>query len=145
MTLQSLFRTVLTLVVLTLTLVACNTPGGGGDNSNLILGGWNAVTIDGEPVIQPTVPNIIFNEDGTVVGNGSCNGFSGSYTLDGSNLMIGQVVATEMGCMEQELNIQESNFFNALTRVTGFTREGDTLNLTAADGTVIISLTQVMG
>jgi heat shock protein HslJ len=137
------------ILIFAFTLIGCtpatDAPGDTGDNSSLILGGWNAVTIDGENVIQPTVPNIIFNEDGTVVGNGSCNGFSGTYTVDGSNVTIGEVIATEMGCMEQELNIQESNFFNALTRVTGFTREGDTLNLTAADGTIIISLTQVMG
>lgn len=141
--------TLFSLLLLTLTMVACNTggnaPGDTGDTTSEIIGGWNAVTIDNENVIQPTVPNIIFGEDGTVTGNGSCNGFGGNYTVDGNNVTIGQLVSTEMACAEPDLMMQETNFFDALTRVTSFTREGDTLNLLAADGTIIITLTQVMG
>lgn len=153
MNIRTLFHTLFSVLVLTFALTACTpaattptpAPGDTGDTMSDIVGGWNAVTIDSENVIQPTVPNIIFGEDGTVTGNGTCNGFGGNYTVNGSDLTIGQLVSTEMACAEPDLMMQETNFFDALTRVTGFTREGDTLNLTAADGTIIVTLTSVAG
>jgi heat shock protein HslJ len=149
MNIRNLLQTFFSVIFLTLAITACTSgtdaPGDTGDTMSDIVGGWNAVTIDGENVIQPTVPNIIFGEDGTVTGNGTCNGYGGTYTVNGRALTIGTLVSTEMACAEPDLMMQETNFFDALTRVTGFTRDGDTLNLTAADGTIIVSLTAVAG
>lgn len=58
----------------------------------------------GEAPIEDAAPTLSF-EEGNINGTTGCNGYFGSYTLDGTNLTIGQVGQTEMYCdgrMEQE-------------------------------------------
>ena len=52
--------------------------------------------------------------DGQVTGSGGCNGYGGSYELDGSKLSIpGPLMSTAMSCGEEK-DQQEQQFFIAL-------------------------------
>lgn len=71
---------------------------------------------------------------GKISGNGSCNGFSGSYTVSGADLKIGELLSTMMACADQALMQQESDYVNALTRARGFTLAGDQLTISYDGG-----------
>lgn len=61
-----------------------------------------------------------------------CNRISGSFTLSGTNLKIGNSISTKMACAEP-LNSMETTFLNALEKVTRVEQDGDTLTLFAGN------------
>jgi heat shock protein HslJ len=78
----------------------------------------------------------IFAEAGTVAGSGGCNDYSGPYTVDGSSIEIGPLMATEKACVEAAVNQQEAAYFAALEKVATFDFKGDRLELRAGDGSL---------
>ena len=56
--------------------------------------GTDALGVQGVDQFTPTA---LFSA-GTVSGNAGCNGYSGSYTLSGSSLLIGNLLGTQMSC-----------------------------------------------
>ena len=76
-----------------------------------------------------------FADDGRITGFGGCNGFGGSYTLDGGSMQIGPVTATRKACIEPEgVGDIESWYFAALERVATWSIGEDRLQLRDADG-----------
>ena len=69
-----------------------------------------------------------------VAGSGGCNTYNGTYTVDGTALDFGPLVATKMACADQAVSQQESSYFAALDKVATFAFNGDRLELRAADG-----------
>ena len=77
----------------------------------------------------------LFAADGRVSGSGGCNGFGGSYTLDGGSMRIGPVTATRKACIEpQGVGELEAWYFAALERVARWSIQEDRLQLRSADG-----------
>lgn len=72
--------------------------------------------------------------DGTVSGSGGCNSYSGSYTISGNALMVGELVSTEMACMDQATMQQEAVFLAALQSAQSIACAGDTLTIGYDDG-----------
>ncbi|MGB0386655.1 MAG: DUF4377 domain-containing protein [Ardenticatenaceae bacterium] len=90
--------------------------------------------VDGETFVPfPNSPITLNFDADQINGNGSCNNFFSSYTIDGNSLTIGVIGATAMAC-EPELMEVESNFFNALQSVNTFTYHIDTLTLSLPNG-----------
>lgn len=93
-------RTPLTLVILLASLViAC---GGGSPTpspTGQTLDGrtFLSTKVDGPALVAGTVIRITF-KDGNVSVNAGCNSFGGPYRVDGSNLVVGQIGTTEIGC-----------------------------------------------
>ena len=56
---------------------------------------------------------IAFKADGTVVGNGGCNKFSGGYTENGRSLHFSPIAATRMACADPKMSV-EMDLFKAL-------------------------------
>ena len=76
-----------------------------------------------------------FAADGRVSGFGGCNGFGGSYTLDGDSLAIAPVTATRKACIEPEgAGELESWYFAALERVATWSIYADRLQLRDGEG-----------
>ena len=109
---------------------------------NDLMGTWNAVTIDGNPVNEQVVPTLIFDGAGMIAGEGGCNGYGGTYKAEGHLLMIEGVISTMMACEDQTLMTQETTFFAAIQRTASFTIEGTMLTLEDADGNAIVTLTR---
>ncbi len=103
-------------------------------------GKWRVTAIYGEEV-QSVRPVTVEFLDGSsrVTGFAGCNRFSGSYTETGESLKLGPIAATKMACAGPGM-ATESRFLKALSAVAGHRMEGETLELTAADGTVLIRL-----
>lgn len=72
--------------------------------------------------------------DGQLTGSAGCNSYNAAYEVDGSNLTIGEAIATRVFCGEPEgIMEQESAYLTALTRTATFTINGDRLELFDAD------------
>jgi heat shock protein HslJ len=72
-------------------------------------------------------------ESGRLSGFAGCNNFTGSYSLDGSQLKIGPVASTQMACPEPGSSI-ESAFHKALSGSLSIAVDGDHLTATTASG-----------
>ncbi|HEX6122827.1 MAG TPA: META domain-containing protein [Ktedonobacterales bacterium] len=91
-----------------------------------------------EQALSPSQPATLrFGaRDGQVSGSGGCNGFGGAYTLHGSQLRIGTLTSTAIGCLDPVVGEQESHYYAALPRVTTYRLDGGTLTLSGDNGEV---------
>jgi heat shock protein HslJ len=81
----------------------------------------------------------VFNEDGSLNGNGGCNNYFTSYTVDGQNLTItGPIGSTMMACDEAAM-AQEAAFLAALPNAATFEIRGVSLEIRDADGALLAS------
>jgi heat shock protein HslJ len=74
--------------------------------------------------------------DGQISGSDGCNFFSGSYSLNGTQLHIGGLRSTVIGCLDPVVSEQESHYLQALPRVASYRLEGTTLTLSGDSGRV---------
>lgn len=75
-----------------------------------------------------------------VSGFAGCNTFSGSYTAGANNkLVLGPIMATELGCSASSL---ESTILQAMNKVTMYGIKGDQLVLDSADSSTEIVYSQ---
>ena len=79
---------------------------------------------------QPVTLNFDVDQ---INGNGFCNNFTSSYSVDGSSLTVGVIAATKKLC-EPSLMDLETQFFNALQSANGFTYNSDSLTLSLPNG-----------
>jgi len=79
---------------------------------------------DGEiPIVDGWPITITFATDGTVGGTAACNGYGGSYTIDGTQLTLGEIAMNAMGC-EGDVQASEAAFMAALLDVDGINLSG---------------------
>jgi heat shock protein HslJ len=72
-------------------------------------------------------------EQGNAGGNGGCNTYTGSYTLDGTALTFGQLASTQMACEEPAMSV-ESTYLANLALTASWFSDGGSLTLQDADG-----------
>ncbi len=90
-------------------------------------------------VINETTITAVFDEDGTLSGNASCNTYNASYETDGNNITIGIGMTTMMACPGEGVMEQETAYMAALGTVATYSIQGDTLELRTADGALAVS------
>ncbi|RCV65760.1 Heat shock protein HslJ, partial [Methanophagales archaeon] len=112
--------------------------------SNFSLEGntWTLTSfIEGEDVQSPHVNTTItaYFEEGIIKGNAGCNGYSGGYTVDGSEINISKaLVTTSMYCGPEEVMQQEYQYHEMLGNVTTCTIEGNQLTLSTDDNVSLV-------
>lgn len=107
-------------------------------SNNLTGTSWTLSELAGAPpVTGESSATIEFDDEGRVAGSSGCNRFFGGYTVEGETLTIGQVGSTMMAC-SPELMQQEQSLFATLGQAATYTVAGDTLTITAADGTTVV-------
>jgi heat shock protein HslJ len=94
---------------------------------------WVLSAIDGLPPL-PGGPITLAFEDGQVRGGSGCNSYSGTYTVRGETLAIGELMATAMACAEPDRMEQESAYLERLGAVTSFTVADGVLGLSTSHG-----------
>lgn len=87
-----------------------------------------------EPIDTHPV-TIEFDEDG-LGGTAACNGYGGTYTLDGSALALSALSITEMACSPEEAMALEADYMAALVTVTEARNEGARLILSGPETTL---------
>jgi heat shock protein HslJ len=99
---------------------------------------WNLVSYgtpdDQTPVIEGSSVTIAFPSNIRVEGNGGCNGYGGSYTVDGDTITFTEVVSTLMACAEDDVTQQEADYFTALNAAASYEIAGNQLIITTSDG-----------
>jgi heat shock protein HslJ len=101
---------------------------------------WNLVSFGpaGEetPVVEGSNVTLVF-EEGRAGGQGGCNSYSGEYKLDGQQISFENVASTLKACIDEAVNQQEMDYFQALNQVNRFELNGENLTLFYADQGVL--------
>lgn len=139
---------ILIMAVLSLAILAClgsgqnespsNSSSSGG-NDPLLGTGWILNQYAGNDVI-PTGnrPTITFS-GGQASGNSSCNGWNGSYTIDGTNLQFGDIEQSEVFCESPEgIMEQEDTFVQMLGDAASYELQGDQLTIFTSSGDTLV-------
>lgn len=90
---------------------------------------WNVAELDGKPV---TEAGWISFRQGSVGGEGACNGFMVELVTNGDALSFRQFIATQRHC-EGRMDLERA-LFSALRVSVKAERQGETLLLADADG-----------
>ncbi len=128
-------RNLALITVLAISLPACL----GSDFADSVEGAWQMTTgtVDGQPIPAPeSHPITITFQGDQVSGTASCNGYGGTFQIDGSSISIGELAMTEMACSPEETMEAEAMFSDAITRVDTVSLDG-TLTL-SADGVEMV-------
>jgi heat shock protein HslJ len=119
-------------------IVACATGGGLPDAGSPLTGReWVVEDIAGRGIIDDTRVTLTFGADGRLSGQASCNRLLGAYTVNGSNLNIGDAGLTMMMCPPALMD-QERQFIDVLNNVQRYRVDASgALVLTTTTGTTI--------
>jgi len=84
---------------------------------------------------------MVFEADGSLNGQGSCNSYGASYRTDGMSLAIeSEIMSTLMACEEASM-AQEQAFLTVMNEIVRdpatFGIEGDSLTITTTSGATI--------
>ena len=127
-----------------LVLAACDstgstegtTPEPASEAADLASTSWTLASVGGNPVVEGSGAGLAFDDTGNVSGSTGCNGFSGTYALDGPSLTFGPLSTTRMAC-EDALMAQETTVLEALAGVEGWEIDEDG-NLHLTGGTELV-------
>jgi heat shock protein HslJ len=95
---------------------------------------WSLVALNGQAPIAGRALTLTFQADGQLAGDSGCNSYGGRYQIQGSQIVVGQLLSTLRACAEQPWNDQEAAFQKALGDATQFNLVGDRLTLKNAAG-----------
>jgi putative lipoprotein len=105
------------------------------DSAALKGGVWIVEDINRTGIIDNSRLTLTFGADGRVSGSTNCNGFSGTYTVDGAKLTLGALMMTRRACLAEALSRQEQKYTDALDGELSWTITDDgALELTGAEG-----------
>ena len=120
-----------TILILMLLLSGCSLLSGGGTTT--LDGEWLLQAGTNQGVAIPIVggSTVTLKVDGTRAGgSAACNSYGGKIEVSGSSIAIGELIQTEMACLDNRLMALESAYLAALPRVTTAARKGNGLLLT---------------
>lgn len=81
---------------------------------------WQLVDLAGTPIVHGAQPTLAFPEVGRVAGNGSCNRFTGTVSVEGDIIKMGALASTRMACMDNNISQQEDTYLKLLQAATHF-------------------------
>ena len=104
-----------------------------------VAGTWIAGEINGAPTDAKVVSWLKLGDAGRAQGQGGCNSYTGSYTLEDGALGFGPLAATRRACPETQMS-QEQRFFAALGAVKSARLEAGDLVLADVEGNALVRL-----
>jgi len=129
----------LVLFVICLAISACSPK----STSASLVGTWKLTAYG--PANSPTSAvadaeaSLTFNSDGTVTGNGGCNGLGGDYEVKDDQITFGPIMSTLMACDDPRMT-QEGAFTQVMNETASFQIDGNTLTITKDDIVLIFEL-----
>ncbi|MEM1074307.1 MAG: META domain-containing protein [Pseudomonadota bacterium] len=104
---------------------------------------WVPVELAGAPFEQTSGKEVFlqFRSDGLYFGNGGCNSVRGSFVVNGDAILFGPGAATMMACPEPAMKT-EISFFQVISLIRAFERDGTTLSLFDAEGSIVLRMQQ---
>ena len=126
----------LILFIISLALSACAS----GSNSPSLIGSWKLTAYGPAdspvPAVEDAGASLTFNADGTLTGNGGCNGLGGEYNVNGDQIEFGPIMSTLMACDDPRMT-QEGTVTQVMFESASYQIEDNTLTITR-DGTVLV-------
>lgn len=104
-------------------------------SKNLMGVEWRCVTVRSDGMLGGAPLTLIFGDDGRVTGSGGVNRFSGPYTTATGVVRMGPLVSTKMGGDPAKMAM-EQRYFDALSKVDGFSLQSGLLRLKQGDQVV---------
>jgi heat shock protein HslJ len=102
---------------------------------------WQLMTLGGSALIPGSEINAFF-EEGQVGGSAGCNSYGGSYQVSGDKLTIGEIVQTEMACLDPPgVMEQEQEYLQLLGQARSFSIRGHELRITTSTGETLTFIT----
>jgi heat shock protein HslJ len=102
-------------------------------------GRWQVLSV-GETAVEGTrrPVTLVLNAGGRLGGDGPCNTYGASYSTSGPEFRVGHALSTMMAC-EPPIMTLERRYFDLLSKVTTWQREGDRLTLASPDGERVLA------
>lgn len=113
-----------------------NLPGGGASITGI---DWRPVVIGADTMPDDSGMSVQFAVDGSINGNGGCNGFFGSVEKTETGISIGPLGATRKAC-PQPIMDRESAFLDALQNTTSFQTGKESLQLLDSENVLLAEL-----
>ncbi len=110
-------------------------------NASPLHGTWDVIEIDGDPVVEGSAATFVFDPDGTLSGNASCNTYTAEYADDDGKLsIVGDIAITTRACVP-DLDAQEAAFLEVLNDLDAYeiVAESTVLVVTSTDGTEVVA------
>ncbi|MCL1141262.1 META domain-containing protein [Shewanella gaetbuli] len=107
-----------------------------------LIGQWHIESVLSQPTIDYSPAKLVFDEQGKLVGNTSCNPFMGQYTLKNDVLTLNPAASTRKACIEA-LMTQERNVMQTLPKVHGAKFNRSRLLLVNEEGETIMVLSRL--
>lgn len=104
---------------------------------------WQLTQLRGEAVASSNpeqAAHIVFGPANRIAGSDGCNRLMGSYSLEGGQLNLGQLVSTRMACLDSTAPAEE--FTRALGEVASYRLEEEELELLGAEGDSLARFTR---
>jgi heat shock protein HslJ len=99
---------------------------------------WVLDTLNGSPPVEGSEITLEF-QDGNAAGSAGCNSYGGSFTTDGGQLSIPEIVRTEMACLEPEgVMEQEDAYLAALQSAAAYRLVDGRLQIENAAGEAVL-------
>lgn len=127
------------VVFATLIITSCKCTKGAVSKDTLVSSDWVLSAMNGNNALKSKfpnkLPNITFTADNKVSGNGGCNQYGGSYTLDADGkLNLGQMMATKMFCQ----GVAEDEYLKILSKADKARIEDKNLVLYSGNQAVLV-------
>lgn len=102
------------------------------ENTSWALVSWGVPGAETSVIAGSTV-TLEFSAAGEVGGNGGCNSYGGTYTVQDDRLVFGEIASTLMACADQSVTEQEMAYLAALQSAGRFAITDDALTLWVDD------------
>lgn len=100
---------------------------------------WTVTSIGGRPAIGPHPLTLTIDFDRRIGGNSGCNNYFSEATIEAQVISFSAAAATRMACT-QDIMDQENAYFAALSAVSAYELDGESLRLLDAAGVPLIGL-----
>lgn len=108
-----------------------------GPIGNLVGTGWRVLQVDDLVPVAGSEPTVAFRADGQVVGTTGCNGYGGSFRIDGLQLEIGDLGQTLIGCSDA-IGAMELAFTRAMREANELAAQGANLIIRGPGGEILL-------
>jgi heat shock protein HslJ len=103
------------------------------ENGKSLVGSWKLIAYGSVDSPAPAVPDVeailTFGAEGILAGSTGCNQIGGDYTVEGDQIVFGQIVSTLIACPDLQM-AQEEAMYQVLMDTASFKIEGDMLTIT---------------
>ncbi|MEZ5464944.1 MAG: META domain-containing protein [Lysobacteraceae bacterium] len=128
----------LLIVAAMLLLSACEAPTEGTNSAASMVmppngSKWQLVSGLPDKLPAEVTISLQFGVDGSISGTGGCNLYRSHMSIEGGSVTVSPIVASKRGCLGPAGQL-ESQFFTAMSKVSGLSSDAANLRLALSDG-----------